>query len=124
MATPTPSRRGSPSGRPSPARRARSSPPAATPSPGPPRRARGSAAAAPPAGAAEWEAVTGPQGTVLTTSRYAMTVPRPVTSWFYRDQTTPPEQQCWGDSSFLGASGPSLTGRIENTDPQVESFGE
>ena len=23
-------------------------------------------------------------------------------SWFYRDQTTPPEQQCWGDGSFLG----------------------
>ena len=42
--------------------------------------------------------------------------------WFYRDQASPPETQCWGDGSFLGASGPTITGGIENTDPGVTPF--
>lgn len=77
-----------------------------------------------PSGVAAWETATGPQGTVLTTSRYAMTAGSPVTGWFHRDQASPPEQQCWGDGSFLGASGPSLTGGIPNTDPQQQPFAD
>ncbi len=39
------------------------------------------------------------------------------TTQFYRDQTTPPETQCWGDGSFLGASGAFIGASIPTTDP-------
>ena len=73
---------------------------------------------------ASWEAVDGRQGQVLTKNTYTSDVPAGVigTGWFYRDQTTPPEAQCWGDGSFLGASGTSITGQIPNTDPRQAGF--
>jgi hypothetical protein len=41
---------------------------------------------------------------------------------FYRDQTTPTEGQCWGDGSYLGASGMWLQATIPNTDPRATPF--
>lgn len=71
-----------------------------------------------------WEAVNGPQGQVFTRSTFATDVSTVSagTQWFYRDQTSPPEQQCWGDGSFLGASGPSVTVALPNTDPRTTPF--
>ncbi len=71
-----------------------------------------------------WEAVSGEQGTVLSHVAYRSSIDPPggfesKVEWFNRDQTTPPEQQCWGDSSFLGAAGPSIVGGIDNTDPSA-----
>jgi hypothetical protein len=64
-----------------------------------------------------WEAVTGAQGTFVTTNRMVTSFATPTMVSFYRDQATPPEAQCWGDSSFLGASGVNITSGIPNTDP-------
>ncbi|MBA3281457.1 MAG: hypothetical protein H0U29_04435, partial [Acidimicrobiia bacterium] len=74
---------------------------------------------------ATWEAVDGPQGQVFTHNSLATNAPGVAGSmrWFYRDQTTPPETQCWGDRSFLGASGSSL-GAIPNTDPRSAPFAD
>jgi hypothetical protein len=71
---------------------------------------------------AHWEAVSGDQGTVLMNVDYQSSINPPggfetKIEWFQRDQTSPPEAQCWGDGSFLGAAGPSIVGGIANTDP-------
>lgn len=70
---------------------------------------------------AEWEVVNGPQGAVYTRSTFTSSTGGIATSWFHRDQTDPPEPQCWGDQSFYAASGPVLTGGIPNTDPGLGS---
>lgn len=69
-----------------------------------------------------WEAVTGDQGTVVTTNRIETSYGTPTTAYLYRDQVTPPEAQCWGDSSFYGASGGHVTSAIPNTDPGATPF--
>ena len=71
-----------------------------------------------------WEAVSGAQGQVFTQDLFTTDVPAIAagSSWFYRDQTAPPEQQCWGDSSFLGASGQRIVAAIPNTDPALGTF--
>ena len=68
---------------------------------------------------ASWEAVSGPQGQVVTTNRFVTSVAglAGATTQFYRDQATPPETQCWGDSSFLGATGAVIGATIPTTDP-------
>lgn len=68
---------------------------------------------------ASWEVVNGPQGAVFTRSVFATSVDGlgDRTSWFYRDQANPPEEQCWGDDSFYAASGNVINGGIPNTDP-------
>ncbi len=66
---------------------------------------------------ADWEVVNGDQGAVYTRTELLTDVSSVRQTWFYRDETNPPEAQCWGDGSFLGASGPSLVGGIANTDP-------
>jgi len=75
-------------------------------------------------GYTSWEAVTGAQGSVISGSSFQTTINPPggflaAVTWFQRDQTTPPEAQCWGDSSFYGAAGPFIvpTGGIPDTDP-------
>jgi hypothetical protein len=77
-----------------------------------------------PATPATWEAVSGPQGFVLTKVEYVSSID--LTDglgtelvWFRRDQAAPPEAQCWGDGSLLGAAGPSVVGIIANTDPRL-----
>lgn len=69
-----------------------------------------------------WEAVSGAQGTVMMNVDYVSSIDLDdgtgtEVEWFQRDQTTPPEAQCFGDSSLLGAAGPSIVGGIANTDP-------
>jgi hypothetical protein len=76
---------------------------------------------------ATWEAISGPQGTVMMNVAYQSTVDLhdgtgTEVQWFQRDQTTPPEPQCFGDSSLLGAAGPTIVGGIDNTDPTVAGF--
>lgn len=81
------------------------------------------AADAVPTAIATWEAVHGAQGTVVTTSRFDVSyTPAPTISWFYRDQTSPPEDQCWGDASYYGASGGHITSAIPNTDPATAPY--
>lgn len=71
-----------------------------------------------------WEAVDGAQGQVLTASSVATDAPGIVeaTVGFYRDQATPTEAQCWGDSSYYGASGSWVQTAIPNTDPRTTPF--
>jgi hypothetical protein len=68
-----------------------------------------------------WEAVSGEQGTVLSHNEFTSSDPSLAASTrqFYRDVASPTEQQCWGDSSFLGASGAHVQAAIANTDPGV-----
>ena len=73
---------------------------------------------------ATWEAVSGAQGLVMTRVDYQSSLDLDdgtgtEVDWFHRDQTTPPEAQCWGDGSLLGAAGPSIVGNIPNTDPST-----
>jgi hypothetical protein len=75
-----------------------------------------------PAAVPSWEAVSGQQGTIITTNRMVTSFATPTMVSFYRDQTTPPETQCWGDPSFLGASGVNITSALPNTDPAATPF--
>jgi hypothetical protein len=65
-----------------------------------------------------WEAVDGVSGSIYTKNVLSSSVAGLAVSEFYRDQTTPPEAQCWGDGSLLGASGASV-GAVPNTDPRA-----
>ncbi len=71
-----------------------------------------------------WEAVSGPQGQVLTRDTFTTDAPALAAgaSWFYRDQTTPTDPQCWGDGSYLGASGANIVAAIPNTDPSSGAY--
>ncbi len=73
-------------------------------------------------GVPTWEAVTGQQGTVVTASRVHTSIAGMTLAQLYRDQASPPEAQCWGDSSFLGASGATITSGIPNTDSAVNPY--
>jgi hypothetical protein len=73
-----------------------------------------------------WEAVSGRQGLVTTVLEVETSLFPDLDAavdWFYRDQTSPPEMQCWGDGSLLGASGSSVVQPIANTDPRTPPFG-
>ena len=74
-----------------------------------------------PAGLPTWEAYDGAQGNVMTHIRVTTDVSPYAAVQFYRDQTSPSEAQCWGDSSLLGASG-SSAGAVPNTDPRASGF--
>ncbi|MCU0269856.1 MAG: hypothetical protein MUF83_14590 [Acidimicrobiales bacterium] len=78
-------------------------------------------------GLADWELVTGPQGSVLTTVSLATDVAFAggydgAVDWFYADQANSAVQQCWGDAHFYGAAGTSIVLPIPNTDPRVEPW--
>ncbi|CAN5451997.1 hypothetical protein BH10ACT1_BH10ACT1_30520 [soil metagenome] len=69
-----------------------------------------------------WESVDGPQGQLFSRSTFTSTVAGLAagTRQFYRDATTPAtnEPQCWGDGSFIGATGPAVQTEIPDTDPR------
>ncbi|HWJ62819.1 MAG TPA: hypothetical protein VNS19_12700 [Acidimicrobiales bacterium] len=67
-----------------------------------------------------WEAVDGPQGRIYTRSTFTTSQSglNAKTVGFYRDQRLPQEPQCWGDSSYFGASGSWVQAGIDNTDPR------
>jgi hypothetical protein len=71
-----------------------------------------------------WEMVHGAQGTVYTAVRSESSISgfEDGIDWFHRDQTSPPDEQCWGDGSLLGASGPWVVAAIPNTDPRTAPF--
>jgi hypothetical protein len=67
-----------------------------------------------------WEAVDGPQGRIYlrTTFTSSQSNLGGATTEFYRDQKTPSDDQCWGDSSYFGATGSYVRTAIGNTDPR------
>ena len=71
-----------------------------------------------------WEAVNGAPGQVFTAVSVQTDAAGVVegTTGFYRDQATPTEAQCWGDASYLGASGSYVQAAIPNTDPRTTPF--
>lgn len=73
---------------------------------------------APPA----WEAVSGPQGTVLTRERFATDVPglKASLQWFGRDDLATEDEQCWGDDAYIGVGGAIIGASIPNTDPRLQ----
>ena len=68
-----------------------------------------------------WDSVDGAPGSIMTHNVLTTSVGGLTVGQFYRDQTSPPEAQCWGDGSLLGASGPSV-GAVPNTDPRTNPF--
>lgn len=67
-----------------------------------------------------WEAVDGSQGRIFSRNQFSSSAPgvKAGTKHLYRDQTSPPETQCWGDSSLYGASGLDIATPIPLTDPR------
>jgi hypothetical protein len=69
----------------------------------------------------KYQLVSGPQGSVVHTSRFATTIavnPGDVKT-FYRDTLTPPEAQCTGDAVEYGASGTQYDKDVPCTDPAL-----
>jgi hypothetical protein len=77
-----------------------------------------------PSGVPTWESVNGSGGHVLTRSTFSSDISSLDVIAFYRDQTNPPEAQCWGDGSFLGAAGTHVVSAIPNTDPAAPPFND
>lgn len=77
-----------------------------------------------PTAAPRWESVDGPQGRVYTAARIDTAIGGLSLGGFYRDQSDPAEDQCWGDDAYLGASGIAVTGGIPNTDPRTTPFAD
>ena len=77
-----------------------------------------------PSAAPRWESVDGPQGRVYTAARIDTAIGGLSLGGFYRDQSDPAEEQCWGDDAYLGASGLAVTGGIPNTDPRTSPFAD
>lgn len=74
--------------------------------------------------AAEWEQVTGPAGSIVTTTRIDTNLPAYTPGSFYRDQgSSPTFGQCGGYADYLsyGTSGNELTSSGANTDPTLGS---
>lgn len=67
-----------------------------------------------------WEAVDGPQGRIYTRNVFSSSQSdlKAGTTQFYRDQSRPFDEQCWGDSAYYGASGSFVQRGIANTDPR------
>lgn len=71
-----------------------------------------------PSAVADWAYVTGPQGSLLSTT----TIDTSASLTFenlYIDDSRPAAAECWGDGGYLGASGQNIGGGIPNTDPRI-----
>jgi hypothetical protein len=71
------------------------------------------------AAAPSWEAVTGGQGTLVSTTALQTDIAGLVNQAYYVDDSTPPATQCTGDAFEYGASGTAITSAIPNTDPTL-----
>jgi hypothetical protein len=71
------------------------------------------------AAAPTWEAVTGAQGTVVSTTGQTTDIAGMAVQSYYTDDSTPPFTQCTGDAFEYGASGTAITSAIPNTDPTL-----
>ncbi|MGQ0832400.1 MAG: hypothetical protein ACT4OV_12060 [Microthrixaceae bacterium] len=69
-----------------------------------------------------WEAVTGAQGALVSTTSMTTDIAGLAVQAYYLDDATPPAVQCTGDSSEYGAAGTAITSSIPNTDPTAISF--
>ena len=74
------------------------------------------------AAAPTWEAISGAQGAVVSTTASVTDIVGLATQAYYLDDATPPAVQCTGDSSEYGAAGTAITTSIPNTDPTAASF--
>ena len=72
--------------------------------------------------APSWEAVTGPQGAIVSTTTSQTDISGLVTQAYYLDDSTPPAVQCTGDAFEYGAAGTAITTAIPNTDPTLGTF--
>jgi hypothetical protein len=72
--------------------------------------------------APSWEAVTGAQGTLVSTTSSQTDIAGLITQAYYLDDSTPPAVQCTGDSFEYGAAGTAITSAIPNTDPTLGTF--
>jgi hypothetical protein len=70
-------------------------------------------------GAASWEQVTGPQGTLNQVAQLETTWTIPSITSYYDDDVTPSTTQCTGDGSAYGASGLWVNSNLPNTDPAL-----
>jgi hypothetical protein len=71
------------------------------------------------AAAPTWEAVTGSQGALISTTSQETDIAGMAVQSYYTDDTTPPFTQCTGDAFEYGASGTAITSAIPNTDPTL-----
>jgi hypothetical protein len=69
-----------------------------------------------------WEAVTGAQGALVSSSTTDTDISGMVVQAYYRDDTTPLDTQCTGDSFEYGAAGTAITSAIPNTDPTLGAY--
>ena len=74
------------------------------------------------AAAPTWEAVTGAQGTVVSSTTAETDIAGLAMQAYYLDDATPPAVQCTGDAFEYGASGTAITSAIPNTDPTLGTF--
>lgn len=65
-----------------------------------------------------WQAVTGPQGTLVTFHAVTAEGFAPAVGSYYEDDDFPPYPACVGDDGFVGAHGLRIADRIPNTDPR------
>ncbi len=65
-----------------------------------------------------WQAVAGPQGTLVTFHAITAEGFIPAVGSYYEDDDFPPYPACVGDDDFFGAHGLRIADRIPNTDPR------
>ncbi len=65
-----------------------------------------------------WQAVSGPQGTLVTHHTITAEGFAPPVETYYEDHAFPPYPACVGDDAFVGAHGLRIAERIPNTDPR------
>ena len=66
-----------------------------------------------------WEAVTGSQGALVSSTTLSTDISGLAIGSYYRDDDTNPPVQCTGDADEYGASGTAISGGIPNTDPTL-----
>ncbi len=71
------------------------------------------------AGVLTWEAVQGPQGTLVIVHRLHGSMKRPDQTSYYLDSAAPSTAQVTGDRHAFGSSGPWFPAMIPNTDPRL-----
>jgi hypothetical protein len=69
-----------------------------------------------------WEAVTGAQGALVSSSTLQTDIAGLAVQAYYRDDSATPPVQCTGDADEFGAAGTAITSAIPNTDPTLGAF--
>jgi hypothetical protein len=69
-----------------------------------------------------WEAVTGAQGALVSSTTSQTDIAGLTMQAYYRDDDDTPPVQCTGDADEYGAAGTAITSAIPNTDPALGAF--